>query len=387
MKALLTRNFAILVYFLLLLMLGCGKESNEINSTFNSGSGTSDIVYVTGLQQDGKILIGGGFISYNGDTIKTIARLNANGSLDKSFNPGTGVSDFILSIALQPNGKIIIGGPFYRYNGISRRKIARLNIDGSLDNTFDPGTGADGFVYSTILQRDGKIIIGGGFTNYNDVDINRIARLNSDGSLDNTFNPGTGPDTRILSTILQRDGKIIIGGNFFTYNGIERKRIARLNVDGSLDNTFNPGTGANGDIRTIAIQTDGKIVIGGSFTNYNGSSRNHIARLNADGSLDNSFSTVPVANDDIRCISILTNGKIIIGGPFATYDGSASNRIARLNADGSLDNTFNPTAINGTVNSTSIQPDGKIIIGGDFPFLNGRLRRGIARLNSDGTLE
>src|SRR5207249_1691942 len=132
--------------------------------------------------------------------------------------------------------------------------------------SFDPGTGANNTVYTSALQADGKIIIGGDFTSYNGTARNRIARLNTDGSLDTSFNPGTGSNNNVFTMALQVNGKIVIGGDFTTYNGTSRNTIARLNTDGSLDTTFNPaGTGATYEVAAIVLQADGKIVIAGDF--------------------------------------------------------------------------------------------------------------------------
>ncbi len=151
--------------------------------------------------------------------------------------------------------------------------------------------GANGAVYTTILQPDGKILIGGQFTTYNGITANRIARLNTDGTLDTTFTVGTGADSSVNTITLQPDGKILIGGAFTTYNGTTVNHVARLNADGTLDTTFVTGTGTNGSVFTIALQPDGKILIGGWFTTYNGTTANYIARLNTDGTLDTTFTT------------------------------------------------------------------------------------------------
>ncbi|MBI4646393.1 MAG: delta-60 repeat domain-containing protein [Bacteroidia bacterium] len=169
--------------------------------------------------------------------------------------------------------------------------IVLLNVNpfaqsGSIDLSFNPGTGTTSTIFTTAIQSDGKIIIGGAFTSYNGTAINRIARLNTDGTLDGTYNPGTGASSTVRTTSIQSDGKIIIGGDFASYNGTAINYIARLNADGTLDGTFNPGTGADNDVYTTAIQSDGKIIIGGNFTSYNGTARNYIARLNTDGTLD-----------------------------------------------------------------------------------------------------
>jgi uncharacterized delta-60 repeat protein len=369
------------------------NTNGTLDGTFNPGTGASNSVRTISLQSDGKIIIGGGFTSYNGITRNRIARLNADGTIDATFNPVAGANSSVSTIYIQSDGKIIIGGQFTSYNGTTRNRIARLNTDGTLDGTFNPGSGATGensMVNTTSIQSDGKIIIGGQFTSYNGITRNNIVRLNTNGTLDGTFNQGTGANFGVSTTSIQSDGKIVIGGFFTSYNGITRNRIARLNTNGTLDGTFNQGTGANGRVVTSSIQSDGKIVIGGAFTSFNGTARDRIARLNADGTIDGTFYLNPGtgANTTVRTISIQTDGKVIIGGGFATYNGTVRNRIARLNADGTVDGTFNlGTGANSDVNTTSIQSDGKIIIGGQFTSYNGTERNYIARLNAEGTLD
>ena len=363
------------------------NTDGSLDAGFNTGTGASNTIQSLAIQSDGKIIIGGLFITYNGVTRNHITRLNTGGGLDESFNAGTGANNTIQTSSLQSDGKIIIGGDFNSYNGAARNKIARLNTDGSVDAGFNIGTGANSAIISTTIQNDGKIIIGGDFTTYNGTLTNKIARLNTNGSLDAGFNPGTGANSIIRSTAIQSDGKIIIGGTFTLYNGIVANRIARLNSDGSLDAGFTPGTGANNIIQTTAIQTDGKIIIGGSFTSYNGTMVNRIARLNTDGSLDAGFNPGTGANNIIQTIAIQSDGKIIIVGYFTSFNGTVRRRITRLNTDGSLDAGFTGTAANSTIFSTAIQSDGKIIIGGDFTTYNGTLTNRIARLNTDGSLD
>ncbi|MCE3008589.1 MAG: T9SS type A sorting domain-containing protein [Bacteroidetes bacterium] len=230
------------------------------------------------------MLIGGDFVPEYNKPYFRIARLNADGSRDVTFNPGTGADGSVNAIVVQSDGKVLIGGQFISYNGVSRNGIARFHADGSLDASFNPGTGTTngpygGSVKTIALQPDGKVLIGGGFSSYNGTARNRIARLNADGSLDAGFNPGTGANSSINTLVLQSDGKVLIGGDFTTYNGTARNYIARLNADGSLDVGFNPGTGLNGLASAIVIQSDGKVLIGGDFTSYNGSPRGSIARV------------------------------------------------------------------------------------------------------------
>jgi uncharacterized delta-60 repeat protein len=318
-------------------------------------------------------------------------------SIDASFNPtdvgfnfGDGFNGIVQAIAVQSNGKILIGGQFSTYNGIGRNNIARLNADGTLDASFNPGTGANGSVYTLVVQSDGRILIGGEFGSYNGTYYNNVARLNADGSLDPSFNPAPGAAGAVRTLAIQSDGKIVIGGEFTSYNGTARNRIARLNADGSLDLSFNPGTGANSIIYTLAVQSDGKIMIGGYFTTYNGTARNRIVRLNVDGSLDTGFNPGTGAtgpNVFINALTIQSDGKVVIGGEFTSYNGTARNRIARLNAGGSLDTGFNPgTGANSSIHTLALQSDGKILLGGDFVSYNSTGRNRVARINNTSSI-
>ncbi len=357
--------------------------------TFNPGTGANSWVWTTALQSDGKIIIGGDFTSYNGITRNYIARLNTDGTLDDTYNTSMGANNHVFTTALQNDGRIIIGGDFTSYNGTSRNYIARLNVDGTLDATFNPGTGANNTVGTTTMQSDGKIIICGSFTSYNGTIIHRIARLNVDGTLDANFNPGTGANNAglncgVYTTSIQSDGKIIIGGDYTSYNETPINGIARLNTDGTLDATFNLGMGAGGYVYSTSIQSDGKIIIGGAFNSYNGTTRNSIARLNADGMLDANFnpgSGLGGVYPYVSTTAVQSDGKIIIGGTFTSYNGTIRKFILCLKADGTLDTTFNPSiGANDCVNTTAIQSDGKIIIGGNFTSYNGTGRNRIARI-------
>jgi uncharacterized delta-60 repeat protein len=360
---------------------------NPSDAGFGFGDGANNTVRTTALQPDGKLLIGGEFTTYNGTSSNYLTRLNADGSLDAAFNPGTGANGFVRSASLQPDGKILVGGAFTSWSGTAANRITRLNPDGSLDVAFNPGTGANNIVENIAQQPDGKILVGGTFTSYNGTAINRIARLNPDGSLDVTFNPGTGANGTVLAIALQPDGKILIGGGFTTCNGTARNYMARLNPDGIPDLTFNTGTGGNFDVRTIALQPDGKIIIGGIFTIWNGATRNCINRLNGDGSPDTGFNPGTGAIE-LNVVALLSDGKILVGGGFTTFNGTARSRIARLNSNGSLDITFNPgTGAGGTTWTIAVQSDGKIIIGGIFTIFNGTARSRIARVNADGSFD
>lgn len=310
------------------------------------------------------------------------------GSIDLTFNPGTGANGDIFTSAIQSDGKILIAGDFTSYNGTARNYLARLNTDGSLDAAFNSGNGPNQTIYKISLESNGKIIIAGTFTTYNFTPVNNILRLNSDGTIGD-LNPGMGPNSYIRSTAIQADGKIIVVGPFTTFNGSARKDITRLNTNGTIDAGFNSGTATNNaGITNVSVQSDGKIIIGGSFTSYNGTPVNRIARLNSDGTLDATF-TGTGANNTVLTSTVQPDGKIIIGGIFNSYNGTAAYSIARLNSDGTIDAGFTPgtTAINSVISTIALQSDGKIIIGGDFMSYNGTPINRIARLNIDGTLD
>lgn len=361
-------------------------QPGTLDTSFKLVTGTNDAIHTMSLQSDGKIIIGGWFQSINSIGNNNIARLNTDGSLDSSFNPGTGTNDMVHASAVLPDGKILIGGDFWTYNGITKIRLARLFPDGSLDTSFNTGWGPDAAVVSILVQPDGKILITGHFTTYNNRPANHIARLNADGTLDTTFNSGVAADWDVSTTSIQADGKIVIGGNFTSFNGVARKNIARLNIDGSLDMTFNPGTGADSNVTNLSIQSDGKIIIGGYFDLYNGAIRKRIARLNPNGSLDTSFNADLAGIGSINSTALQLDGKIIVGGYFSFNNNTEIYNVIRLNIDGSRDTSFdvgNGIDSYGTVLKTLIQSDGKILIGGGFETYRGVLRNNIARINSD----
>lgn len=249
---------------------------------------------------------------------------------------------------------------------------------GDVEAGFNSNVG--GSVLSTAMQADGKILIGGGFTIVEGLARAHIARLNADGTLDTAFNASV--DDNVRSIAVQDDSKILIGGDFTTADGVARNRIARLNADGTLDTGFDPG--ASNDVYSMAVQEDGKIVMGGLFTNVAGAGRNRIARLNADGTLDTAFD--PNANGVVRTTAVQVDGKIVIGGQFGAVGGAVRAYVARLNVDGTLDTAFNPSP-NGSVNSVAVQADGKIVIAGEFAAVGAEAISFVARLNADGTPE
>jgi uncharacterized delta-60 repeat protein len=233
-------------------------------------------------------------------------------------------------MALYPDGRIMITGGFTEYDGVSRRFIARLHTDGSLDTSFDPGAGVSGSILTIQLQTDNKILIGGALNYYNNVEIGNLIRINDDGSIDNGFITGSGPSSNVYSIFVLPDNKIIIAGSFFTYNNITANRIARLFNDGSLDMGFNVSSGPNSKIHFASADEDDRILISGSFSKYQGHDANRIARLNHDGSFDTSFIPGEGPNNSISVIELQPDNNLLIGGDFSAYNNTGRNRLARI---------------------------------------------------------
>jgi uncharacterized delta-60 repeat protein len=386
------------------------QGNGEIDTTFqliDSGRPLASAV-----QADGKLIIGGSFTSIGGTTHNSLARLNVDGSVDPAYVPD--INGRVLALVLQPDGKLLVGGMFTSVNGVTRNRLARLNADGTLDTTFDPNV--DGTVGAIALQSDGKIVIGGAFTSLQPAGTTaatlrgHVARLTAAGQVDTPFDPNA--DNIVSAIIVLSDGKIILGGAFtsFAPNGSTvstgRSRIARVNSDGTLDSAFN--ISLSDHVSAMVLQGDGKVVLGGAFTQVLPSgattaiTRNHILRLSADGTLDTAYD--PNANGNVLALALQSDGKLVVGGTFTTFTpngASAANWIlrkyvARLNVDGTPDPAFNldvDETPGNRVDSIRVLADGRILLGGNFASLQpigatARVaRQNFARLSAAGALD
>ncbi len=391
-------------------MIAPGSDFDECNSI--------------AIQSDGKIVMGG-YTKLNGTSYRFAAvRLTNDGSPDTSFGnnglvylnpiaPGSD-SDGCNSIAIQPDGKIVMGGYTY-LNGTDYRFAAvRLNADGSSDLNFgDNGSlylngivsDSDYDVCSSIaLQADGKIVMGG-YTRFDGHNRFGAARLTTDGSPDTTFGDngsiyfdpiGSGSDDDGCQSIaLQADGKIVMVG-YTSFNSIIRFAAARLNADGLPDTTFGDNGSMYLDViapestndvcNSIALQANGKIVMGGYTKLDNTDYRFAAARLNSDGSPDANFGdngsiylnqiiTGGADDDECNSITLQSDGKIVMGGYTSLNDADYRFAAVRLTSNGSPDVTFgdggliylNQIIAGGTDDecfSITLQPDGKIVMGG-----------------------
>ncbi len=386
------------------------------------------------VDSHGKIVVAGAFTTAGASNAarNCLARFNRDGTLDPAFaNPNLNAS--ASALAVDANGRILVGGSFTFAGGAPRNRLARFNGEPGVDPTrADPTFTPDpalGFANAMAMGPDGKILIAGG--NFIAAGSHAVERVNPDGSLDSTF---TDPslDVGARGIAVDGDGKIVIVGDFSTVGGLSRTGVARLNVDGTTDSTFDAtdpnyfrtysvaidGNGKilvgsqllgvkrlnsdgsadgtftspnlNGQALAITMAGDGRILIAGQFTTAGAgnAARNRLARFNADGTIDSTFAD-PNLNGDVDAVIVDHTGKIIVGGDFTTAGtGNAMrNRVARFNADGTLDSTFGDPGMDATVLSLREDGNGQILVSGRFANVGGRAQAGLARLNVDGTLD
>ncbi len=405
-------------HFTTLQPVGDATPANRVRLARLNPNGTLDsefyprvegTVSAVAIQTDGGILVGGTFNAVwgRGNTSSTrnfVARFTPDGSVDNDFAPV--VNAEVRALAPQADGKIVIGGLFTRAQPagaatpLVRLRLARLNADGSFDTGFELGAG--GRILTSVTQADGRIVVAGTFTSIGGAVHNYVARLNADGSVDNTYRPDF--NGRVYTLALQPDGKVLAGGAFTTIGGERRERLARLNTNGTIDSEFYPHF--DGQVGVIALQSDGRILVGGTFNSVipagatTATGRSNLARLNANGTLDTAFDPSP--NSSVTALAAQGDGKVLVGGLFSAFTpGFASNTsatslgrnfFARLNSDGTVDTGFSPNP-NAQVSTVAVQGDGKIVIGGAFTGLSPAgaleqtIRNRIARLNADGSID
>jgi uncharacterized delta-60 repeat protein len=339
------------------------------------------------LQPNGELVVGGQFSAVDGFQYGRLARLFPDGTLDTSFGTGSSgsgasISGTVYTVAVDSDGRVVIGGEFSAYSeNNSRNNVARLNPDGAVDGSFVPTNTIEGNVLALAVQTNNAVVIGGNFSSGTFPSWN--ARLNPDGTTDTSF--ASYPNGAVYAVAIQPDGRILIGGNFTTVDGAPRYHIARLNGDGSLDTSFQNGmAGCSSTVLCIQVQTDGKILIGGDFTEVNNTYRNYVARLNTDGSLDTGFNNSQSGpNGPVYAVAEQTNSCVVIGGNFQSVGQSTMARVARLYADGTRDATFTNSGINNTVAALAIQDDGRILIGGTFTAISTNNISYLARVYGD----
>jgi uncharacterized delta-60 repeat protein len=351
---------------LLIFLLNCAPsllfaDIGDIDPAFDPV--IDDVANVVAVQRDGKVLIGGSFGAVDTTNVTLIGRINPDGSVDTGFSPQiSGIT--VNAIAVQSDDKILIGGDFNTVNGQSRSNLARLNEDGTLDTSFD--IAVTGVVRSIVIQDDEAILIGGDIVSVGGVSQGGIARIDPvTGIRDVSFTADT---NGVLTIAVQEGGQILIGGVFTEVNSVTRNRIARIHENGALDMTFNPNS--NGRVRAIVPVASSKILIGGDFTTIAGESRSQLARLNNDGSLDIAFD-LPVSSSgtpDVFALSSQRSNGFLLGGTFSNVNGESRSSLARVGADDVVDPLFD-VGVNELIRTLALQPDGKLILAGSFTEL------------------
>ncbi len=402
-----------------LLILGCVPAAAQspgsleaLDLALAGGAGGQSYAIAQANLPDGGLIVGGNFATAGAQPHANIVKVGPGGTIDHSFTAN--VAGVVNCVVVQPDGKIVIGGLFTTVNNypigidFGFNNIARLHPNGTLDTSFHSALvlgapyalgGFNGRVRSIAVQPDGMLVVVGEFTSFTQAPLgsssSRIARLTADGAYDLSFNTSGGvslggANGPVYTCIAQANGKILIGGDFTTLNGTAGiNRLARLNADGSRDTSFSASL--NGSVLSTVVQPDGYVVVGGDFTSVNGSGvsptgLNRLARLTGTGATDSTFNVAGGANAWVYGLALQSDGKILMAGGFTTLFGvSGVGRVARLNTNGTRDTSFGSGLVlaNNHTNSVTLQADGKVLIGSIATTMNGVARVGFARLNND----
>jgi uncharacterized delta-60 repeat protein len=382
------------------------------------------VVYDVNVLDDNSILVGGKYRRYNDiypveeNNWLSLVKLYENGNINNGFinyygyYAGDGEGAVYKTLVLN-DGKILIAGSFRRNETTGFGNIAKnsnltvFNTDATPFAGFDTGGGFadEGNIKDIKQTSDGKYLAAGDFNSLLGTNVNGIVKLNTNGTIDTSFNyrPFGTIGGRLNDIILNDDGTMFVAGyrferyydspTAFTYVDMTTKTcIMKLNSTGNRITTFNTGFEYYSDpvianVNSIDKQSDGKIIAGGRFTRYSGSTvPNNIIRLNTDGTKDTSFSGFTSGfNGDVNKVLVLSTGKILVGGNFTSFNGTAVQYLVRLNSNGSLDTSFNNNAgCNNAVYTIAIQGT-YIVVGGAFTSWNGNYVGNIVRLLSDGT--
>jgi len=350
------------------------KPYRTIDTSFNCGTGANVEVRAIAVQKDGKVLLGGRFTMFNEERHVGFVRLNRDGSIDSKTAVQT--DGVVWSLALQPDEKILIAGDFSEVNGVKHQTVARLKQDLTIDDTFDCDS-ARKYDVRAILAANDKIFAGGPPMMFHGAKFERIAQLDMSG------NPVQGiarANGNVWALAIQTNGQLLVGGEFNRVTGAKRAHLMRLNTDGQADNDFAPNP--NQRVFAVVVQPDGKILVGGSFDRIAGAQMRCIARLNSDGAIDTTFNPGLGADSSVQAVALQADGKILIGGTFHEVDGAERGCVARLNRDGTVDRSFAPNGISVVVRAIAMTSDGNILVGGGFTNIDGVERRNIAQLRA-----
>lgn len=310
--------------------------NGELDENFIIGTGFEGedkwVEVITSSGQGG-YYIGGVFSNYNGVDRNNVLRIDGNGDLDLDFNPGSGTVGIVLDIAVQSENKILIGGGFGKYNGQTMRGLCRALPDGSLDQTYISLLNSEAVVNSIYVDNSFQSWIVGSFGSFDGQQVNKLALLLPNGGLNENFEQDKTCNSFIDKIIPTSDGNFYIIGNFTEYDGKAVNKVAKIDGQGDLIEAFNVGAGPDYYPYDLAVQEDGKVIVVGDFTTFNNEPASRIVRLLSNGSIDPTFISGSGANGTILSCKFQSDGKIIIGGYFNRYDGNTANRLARLQND------------------------------------------------------
>lgn len=302
-------------------------------------------------EADGKIMIAGTIDATN--DAPPLVRLNADGSLDTSFNaPSIANSGLaykrINSVAQLADGTYAIGGDFLQIDNQQQPNFALLDASGRLLNAPEVSVENVGTINEVAISPDGDMIVGGDFNRINGLPHTNLARLNPSGELDEQFGVTNAPDGLVNSLVVLPDGKVLVAGPFSTIGDSPSPGIGKLLSDGSVDTSFNVGIGVppqSGHISDMALDDRGRIVVGGTFVDFAGSGQESLARLSIDGNVDPSFDTGPYTLGFPRSVAIDSAGDVVLGGQLGYLNGLITTPVARLMGDGSSDSGFDPSLV------------------------------------------
>ena len=329
------------------------------------------------------MLIGGSFRAFDTNACAGLVRLGPDGRRDPSFAPpGDGVCN---ALALQTNGQILIGGQFSTLGGVTRHQVARFDPSGDIDAGFAPSFAPDDSVWALAVQGDGRILVGGYLSGIGDTPIHGLTRLLPGGERDPEFDVGDGTDGWVAALALLPDGRILVGGDFERFGGVERAGLVRLWPDGRVDEGLEAAlTGSFLRIESIVVQADGGVLLGGRFESVQGTIRRGIARLDPSGMLDSGFAAaggLGESYDEVRCIVPAVAGRLWVAGSFHQINGCQANHLVLLGGDGQPDPEFHPCGgVSGGLGRIVVQADGNLLLVGDFSYVNHVKRYGVARL-------
>ena len=344
-----------------------GEDNNSGAPSPLSNFNNTVLSIATATDGSGDAYFGGDFTTYNGAQAIRMVRLNTNGTVDPAFPMALGFNGSVRSIVPAGNqgANLYVAGDFTSYNGIQKNRIVRINANGVFDQSFAIGTGFDNSVQFIALAEDGSgnLYVGGAFTVYNGFTVNGLVRLKPDGSIDPTFVIGTGFDSTVYWIVPLANGDLYVGGAFTTYKGVTVNRIVRLHSNGSIDQTFLTGTGFDNTIFTLLPADDGSgdLYVGGAFTTYNGDTANNLVRLNSNGVRDLFFSIGVGFNNTVFHVVPTADGTgdLYVAGAFTSYNNLQANEMVRLNQNGTIDSTFSSgSGFNNTVLRVAPAQDG-----------------------------